>query len=99
MSEDYARELGIKPLARIIASAATGIAPEIMGVGPIDAVRKVLAATGMKITDIDIVELNEAFAARGLTGCRELGIDIATQLNPHSATIALVHPFASAGAP
>src|SRR2546421_7463171 len=61
MSEDKAKSLGLKPLARIIASSVSGLAPDIMGVGPIEAVRKVLAATGRKISDIDIVELNEAF--------------------------------------
>jgi acetyl-CoA C-acetyltransferase len=76
MAEERASELGLKPRARIIASAVTGLAPEIMGVGPIDAVRKVLAAAKMSISDVDIVELNEAFAAQVLAVCAELDIDI-----------------------
>ena len=76
----------------------SGIAPEIMGVGPIEAVRRVLADTGMAITDIDIVELNEAVAAQVLPICDELGIDIETQLNPHGGAIALGHPFGMTGA-
>jgi acetyl-CoA C-acetyltransferase len=98
MSDGRARELGIKPLARIVASAVSGVAPEIMGVGPIDAVRRVLALTGMTIRDLDVVELNEAFAAQVLPVCRELGIDIQKQLNPHGGAIALGHPFGMTGA-
>src|SRR5581483_7338477 len=88
-----AKALGLKPKVRIIASSVSGLAPEIMGVGPIEAVKKVLAQTGMKITDIDIVELNEAFAAQVLPVCDELGISIEDQLNPHGGAIALGHPF------
>src|SRR3954470_17738219 len=98
MSEDKAKSLGLKPLARIIASAVSGLAPEIMGVGPIEACRKVLAKAGMKISDIDIVELNEAFAAQVLPVCDEVGIDIQKQLNPHGGAIALGHPFGQTGA-
>jgi len=98
MSEDKARALGLKPLARIKASAVSGLAPEIMGVGPIEAVRKVLAQAGMSIKDIDVVELNEAFAAQVLPVCDEVGIDIQTQLNPHGGAIALGHPFGMTGA-
>jgi acetyl-CoA C-acetyltransferase len=98
MSDVRARELGIKPLARILASAASGVAPEMMGIGPIEAVRKVLRLTGMTIRDIGVVELNEAFAAQVLPVCRELGIDIEEQLNPHGGAIALGHPFGMTGA-
>jgi acetyl-CoA C-acetyltransferase len=98
MAEDKARGLGLTPLARVIASAVSGLAPEIMGVGPIEAVRKVLAHTGRKISDIDIVELNEAFAAQVLPVCDELGISIDSQLNPHGGAIALGHPFGMTGA-
>src|SRR2546421_827382 len=98
MDEDKARSLGLQPLARIIASAVTGLAPEIMGVGPIEACRKVLAKAGMTINDIDIVELNEAFAAQVLPVCDEVGIDIDTQLNPNGGAIALGHPFGMTGA-
>src|SRR5438874_4133343 len=83
MDEDKARSLGLTPLARIIASSVSGLAPEIMGVGPIEACGKVLARAGMKISDIDVVELNEAFAAQVLPVCDAVGIDIDGQLNPN----------------
>jgi acetyl-CoA C-acetyltransferase len=77
----------------------SGIAPEIMGVGPIEAVRKVLAQGGMTIDDIDVVELNEAFAAQVIPVCRELGIDpFGEKLNPHGGAIALGHPYGMTGA-
>jgi acetyl-CoA C-acetyltransferase len=98
MSEDKARELGLTPLARIVASSVSGLAPEIMGVGPIEAVRKVLDRADMTIGDIDVVELNEAFAAQVLPVCDELGISIEDQLNPHGGAIALGHPFGQTGA-
>jgi acetyl-CoA C-acetyltransferase len=98
MSQTRARELGLAPRARILASAVTGLAPEIMGVGPIEAVRRVLAATGMQIGDVDTVELNEAFAAQVLAVCNELGIDVDRQLNPSGGAIALGHPFGMTGA-
>lgn len=98
MSEERASKLGVTPLARIIASSVTGLDPAIMGVGPIEAVSKVLDRANMKIDDIDIVELNEAFAAQVIPVCRELGIDIDEQLNPHGGAIALGHPFGMTGA-
>ena len=98
MSDERAKALGLTPKVRIIASAVSGLAPEIMGVGPIEAVKKVLAQAGMKITDIDIVELNEAFAAQVLPVCDELGISIDNQLNPNGGAIALGHPFGMTGA-
>ena len=99
MSEERARELGVKPRARIIASAVSGVEPEIMGVGPISAVRRVLEQTGMTIDDVDVVELNEAFAAQVLPVCRELGIDpFGEKLNPHGGAIALGHPYGMTGA-
>jgi acetyl-CoA C-acetyltransferase len=98
MSADRARELGLAPRARILASAVSGIAPEIMGIGPIDAVRKVLATTGMTIADVDIVELNEAFAAQVLAVADALEIDIDRQLNLFGGAIALGHPFGMTGA-
>lgn len=98
LSRSKAAELGVKPKARIIASAISGLAPEIMGVGPIEAVRKVLALAKMTIKDIDVVELNEAFAAQVLPICQELGISIEDQLNPHGGAIALGHPFGMTGA-
>ena len=99
MSDTRARELGIAPRARIIASSVSGVEPEIMGVGPIEAVRKVLARAGMTIDDVDVVELNEAFAAQVLPVCRELGIDpFSDKLNPHGGAIALGHPYGMTGA-
>jgi acetyl-CoA C-acetyltransferase len=99
MSDSRARELGLRPRARIIASAVSGVDPEIMGVGPIEAVRRVLAAAGMTIGDVDVVELNEAFAAQVLPVCRELGIDpFGEGLNPHGGAIALGHPYGMTGA-
>jgi acetyl-CoA C-acetyltransferase len=98
MSDDRARALGLTPMARIVASSVSGLAPEIMGVGPIEAVGKVLARAGMKIGDVDIVELNEAFAAQVLPVVDELGIDVEDQLNPHGGAIALGHPFGMTGA-
>jgi acetyl-CoA C-acetyltransferase len=99
MSADRARELGIAPRARILASSVSGVAPEIMGVGPIEAVRKVLARAGMTIDDVDVMELNEAFAAQVLPVCRELGVDpFGEKLNPHGGAIALGHPYGMTGA-
>ena len=98
MSDERAGALGIPPLARIVASSVSALAPEIMGVGPIEAVGRVLARAGMKIGDVDIVELNEAFAAQVLPVVDELGIDVADQLNPHGGAIALGHPFGMTGA-
>jgi len=99
MSDARARELGITPIARIIASSVSGVAPEIMGVGPIEAVRKVLKQAGLTIDDVEVVELNEAFAAQVLPVCRELGIDpFSDKLNPHGGAIALGHPYGMTGA-
>jgi acetyl-CoA C-acetyltransferase len=99
MSADRARELGIRPRARIIASSVSGVDPEIMGVGPIEAVRKVLAAAGMTIDDVDVMELNEAFAAQVIPVCREVGVDpFSGKLNPHGGAIALGHPYGMTGA-
>jgi acetyl-CoA C-acetyltransferase len=99
MSDVRARELGLRPRARIVASAVSGVAPEIMGVGPIEAVRKVLRRAGMTIDDVDVVELNEAFAAQVLPVCREIGVDpFSEKLNPHGGAIALGHPYGMTGA-
>jgi acetyl-CoA C-acetyltransferase len=99
MSDAKARELGLEPRARIIASAVSGVEPEIMGVGPIEAVRRVLTRAGMTIDDVDVVELNEAFAAQVLPVCRELGVDpFGEKLNPHGGAIALGHPYGMTGA-
>jgi len=97
MSEERAQAIGAKPRARIISSAVTGLDPEIMGVGPIDAVRQVLERAGMTIDDIDLVEINEAFAAQVIPSARELGID-EDRLNVHGGAIAVGHPFGMTGA-
>ena len=99
MSDGRARELGVQPRARIIASSVSGVEPEIMGVGPIEAVRKVLERAGMTIDDVDVMELNEAFAAQVLPVCRELGVEpFGEKLNPHGGAIALGHPYGMTGA-
>jgi acetyl-CoA C-acetyltransferase len=99
MSDRRATELDIRPRARIIASAVSGIAPEVMGVGPIGAVRRVLDQASMTIEDVDVMELNEAFAAQVLPVCRELGVDpFGEKLNPHGGAIALGHPYGMTGA-
>ena len=97
MSEDKANELGIQPLARWMGSAATGVDPRIMGMGPVTATRKLLARQGLSIDDIDLVELNEAFAVQSIAVMRELGIseDIT---NIHGGAIALGHPLGMSGA-
>jgi acetyl-CoA C-acetyltransferase len=99
MAAERAQELGIAPRARILASSVSGVEPEIMGVGPIEAVRKVLAQAGMTIDDVDVVELNEAFAAQVIPVCREIGVDpFGDKLNPHGGAIALGHPYGMTGA-
>lgn len=99
MSDERARQLGVEPIARIIATSVSGIAPEIMGVGPIEAVHRVLKQTGMSIDDIDVVELNEAFAAQVLPVCRDIGVDaFGEKFNPHGGAIALGHPYGMTGA-
>jgi acetyl-CoA C-acetyltransferase len=97
MSAERARELGLKPRARIIATSAAAIRPEIMGLGPIPAVKKVLEQAGMTLDDVDVIELNEAFAAQ-VVPCRdEWGVD-SEKLNPFGGAIALGHPFGMTGA-
>jgi acetyl-CoA C-acetyltransferase len=99
LSEEKAKSFGVKPRARIVASAVSGVDPEIMGVGPIEAVRRVLRQAGMTIDDIDVMELNEAFAAQVLPVCREVGVDpFGEKLNPHGGAIALGHPYGMTGA-
>ena len=97
MSAERAQELGLKPRARIIATSAAAIRPEIMGLGPIPAVERVLKQAGMTLDDVDIVELNEAFAAQVVPCREEWGID-AEKLNPFGGAIALGHPFGMTGA-
>ncbi|MGB8505296.1 acetyl-CoA C-acetyltransferase [Mycobacterium sp.] len=97
VSDAKARELGLTPLARIVATGVSGLSPEIMGLGPIEATRKALANAGMSIDDIDLVEINEAFAVQVLGSARELGIDEG-KLNVSGGAIALGHPFGMTGA-
>ena len=97
MSDTRAKELGIQPLARIVASGVTALNPEIMGLGPIEACRQVLNRSGMQISDIDLVEINEAFAVQVLGSADALGIDIDEQLNVNGGAIALGHPFGMTG--
>ncbi|WP_136587641.1 thiolase family protein [Microbacterium hydrothermale] len=97
-SEDLARREGLGIRARIIGTAVSGIAPEIMGVGPIEAVTRLLERTGRRIEDIDAIEFNEAFAAQVLATARETGMDIDRQVNLRGGSIALGHPFGMSGA-
>jgi acetyl-CoA C-acetyltransferase len=97
MSDTKAKALGITPLARIVASGVTGLNPEIMGLGPVDACRQVLARANMTIDDIDLVEINEAFAAQVIPSAKHLGISF-DKLNVKGGAIALGHPFGQTGA-
>jgi len=97
MSDRKAAELGITPLARIVATGVSALSPEIMGLGPVDASRQALARAGMTIDDIDLVEINEAFAAQVIPSYRELGIDL-DKLNVNGGAIAVGHPFGMTGA-
>ncbi|MCW2540836.1 MAG: atoB [Frankiales bacterium] len=97
MSDTRAAELGITPLARVVATAVTALSPEIMGLGPVQASRQALARAGMTIDDIDLVELNEAFAAQVIPAYTELGIDL-DKLNVNGGAIAVGHPFGMTGA-
>jgi acetyl-CoA C-acetyltransferase len=97
MSDTKAAELGLTPLARIVSTAVTGLSPEIMGYGPVEASRLALQRAGMSIGDIDLVEINEAFAAQVIPSYRDLGIDI-DRLNVHGGAIAVGHPFGMTGA-
>jgi acetyl-CoA C-acetyltransferase len=97
MSDTKAAELGLTPLARIVATGVTALSPEIMGYGPVEATRRALAHTGMTIDDIDLVEINEAFAAQVIPSYRDLGIDL-DRLNVNGGAIAVGHPFGMTGA-
>ncbi|MGZ4617377.1 MAG: acetyl-CoA C-acetyltransferase [Frankiaceae bacterium] len=97
MSDRKAQALGVRPLARVVATGVTALSPEIMGYGPVAASQRALARAGMSINDIDLVEINEAFAAQVIPSYRDLGIDI-ERLNVHGGAIALGHPFGMTGA-
>ncbi|MER7133595.1 acetyl-CoA C-acetyltransferase [Streptosporangium saharense] len=97
MSDVRAAELGITPLARIVSTGVTGLSPEIMGLGPVEASRQALSRAGMAIDDVDLVEINEAFAAQVIPSYRDLGIDL-DRLNVNGGAIAVGHPFGMTGA-
>jgi acetyl-CoA C-acetyltransferase len=97
--EAGAARFGLTPRARVIAMATAGVAPRIMGIGPAPATQKLLARTGLSIGQIDVIELNEAFAAQGIAVLRELGLpDDAAHVNPNGGAIALGHPLGASGA-
>jgi acetyl-CoA acetyltransferase family protein len=98
-SGEAAARHGLRPLARIAGAAHAGVEPRIMGIGPVPAVRKLLARAGIGVGDLDVIELNEAFAAQALAVLRELGLpDDAPQVNPHGGAIAMGHPLGMSGA-
>ncbi|PWK91541.1 acetyl-CoA C-acetyltransferase [Lentzea atacamensis] len=97
MSDTKARELGITPLARIVSTGVSGLSPEIMGLGPVEASKRALALAGLSISDIDLVEINEAFAAQVIPSYQDLGIDL-DRLNVNGGAIAVGHPFGMTGA-
>jgi acetyl-CoA C-acetyltransferase len=97
MSDTKAAELGLTPLARIVSTGVTGLSPEIMGLGPVEASRQALGRAGLSISDIDLVEINEAFAAQVIPSYQELGVDL-DRLNVNGGAIAVGHPFGMTGA-
>jgi acetyl-CoA acyltransferase len=97
MSADKAKELGLKPLVRFVAFATAGYKPEEMGIGPVYAIPKALKMAGLKLSDIDVIELNEAFAAQALAVIQESGLDPA-KVNPNGGAVALGHPLGCTGA-
>ena len=97
MSADKAKELGVKPLARIVASAWAGVEPSIMGVGPVASTKKVLKKANMTLDDIDLIEANEAFAAQSIAVAKELNFDMA-KVNVNGGAVSLGHPIGASGA-
>jgi acetyl-CoA acyltransferase len=97
MSADRAREIGAKPIARIIAYATAGVTPDYMGIGPVAAIPKALKIAGLTLDDIDLIELNEAFAAQALSVVKELGIN-QDKLNVNGGAVAMGHPLGCTGA-
>jgi acetyl-CoA acetyltransferase family protein len=98
-SEDAAERFGLKPVARVVAATSAGVEPRVMGIGPIPAIHKLLARTGKSIGDIDVIELNEAFAAQSLAVTRAFGLpDDSEKVNPNGGAIALGHPLGMSGA-
>ena len=97
MSEQRAKDLGIEPLARILSTSVSGISPEIMGLSPVEATRRAVASAGLNVSDVDLFEINEAFAAQVIPSYRDLGVDV-DRVNVHGGAIALGHPFGMTGA-
>jgi acetyl-CoA acyltransferase len=98
-SESAAAKYSLKPMARVVASAAAGVMPRIMGIGPVPAANKVLAKAGLKLSAMNVIELNEAFAAQSLAVLRDLGLpDDAEHVNPNGGAIAIGHPLGASGA-
>jgi acetyl-CoA acyltransferase len=98
-SERAVKKYGLTPRVRVVGSATAGVAPRIMGIGPVPATKKLLARVGLALADIDVIELNEAFAAQSLAVLRELGVpDDAPHVNPNGGAIALGHPLGASGA-
>lgn len=97
MAADRAAALGIPPLARIVSTAVSGLAPEVMGMGPVEASHRALARAGLGVGDVDVVECHENFAAQVIPVCRELGVDMDAQLNPFGSSLALGHPSGMTG--
>ena len=98
MSEEAAKALNANVMATFVGGALAGVRPEVMGIGPVAATKKVMAKTGYKIEDFDIIEANEAFAAQSVAVGKDLGIDVKKQLNPNGGAIALGHPVGASGA-
>jgi acetyl-CoA C-acetyltransferase len=99
MSDTRARDMGIQPLARIVATGVSSLEPEIMGLGPVEASRQALKRAGMSIDNVDVVEINEAFAAQVIPSAQKIGVDpFSDKLNPHGGAIALGHPYGMTGA-
>jgi acetyl-CoA acetyltransferase family protein len=98
-SESAATKFGLTPIARVMGSASAGVLPRIMGIGPVPATKKVLTQTGLKLSAMDVIELNEAFAAQSLAVLRDLGLpDAAEHVNPNGGAIAIGHPLGASGA-
>jgi acetyl-CoA acyltransferase len=97
MSDTRASELGLKPIAKILSTAVVGVDPAVMGTGPVPATRKALKRAGLTLDDIDLIELNEAFAAQSIACIRELGLDV-NRVNVHGGSIAIGHPLGASGA-
>jgi acetyl-CoA C-acetyltransferase len=97
VSGRYARDRGLEPIVRILSTGVSALSPEVMGLGPVESSRRALARAGLGIADLDIVEINEAFAVQVIASARELGIDEERQLNPFGGSIAIGHPFGATG--